>query len=503
MDDFDTLVIGAGINGAVSAAALSARGLRVLLVDRGDFASFTSQTSSNMVWGGIKYLQDYEFGLVFKLCRSRARLMRYYPTQIRSIGFLASLGPNAPFSRPMGILGAYLYWVIGLFTTPKPRLFSRSGALHEEPALNPKGLRGSLEYFDGLLIDNDARFVYGFVRRAAQLGAEVRNYTEVMAAELGSKRWKVTLRDVATGALREVSARSVVNATGPFANEVQQLLGVESPTRVALSKGIHLTVRRIVSDKRILAFWDEQGRLFYVIPLLDRSIIGTTDTRVDSPFTSTNDEDRDFVLRQINAQLNLAEPLTKADIVAERSGVRPLVVQGGADAVAADWHHLTRKHVIEANVQRRVVTVFGGKLTDCLNVGHEVVAGVAKLKVRGFRRRRWFGEDNFAGLDALRQVLDVKVGDPAVSERLASGLWRRHGNLALPIAAGATPAELAEVFDGIGVCAAELKLIAQTEHVTSAEDLLRRRLPLALARSANEIAGNSALQGLLAELRLN
>ena len=231
VDDFDVVVIGAGINGSVSAAALSARGLRVLVVDRGDFASFTSQTSSNMVWGGIKYLQDYEFGLVFKLCRSRARLMRNYPTQIRSIGFLASLGPNAPFNRPMGILGAYLYWVIGIFTTPKPKLFNKRAALKEEPQLNPTGLRGSLEYFDGLLVDNDSRFVYGFIRRATQLGAEALNYHEVTKAEFSKKQWQVTLRDLNGEDSRMVTTRAIVNATGPFANQVQGLLGQESNTK--------------------------------------------------------------------------------------------------------------------------------------------------------------------------------------------------------------------------------------------------------------------------------
>ena len=94
-EQFDVAIIGAGINGAVAAAALSAAGLKVLLVDKGDFAGFTSQESSNLVWGGIKYLQSYEFWLVFKLCLARNRMMRAYPNRIKQIGFLASLGPTA------------------------------------------------------------------------------------------------------------------------------------------------------------------------------------------------------------------------------------------------------------------------------------------------------------------------------------------------------------------------------------------------------------------------
>ena len=115
---FDVAIIGGGINGAVTAASLSAAGLRVLLVDKGDFAGFTSQESSNMVWGGIKYLQSLEFELVYKLCVSRARLMKNYPTRIRSIGFFAAIGPNSPADEALTFLGALAYWFIGKFTTP-------------------------------------------------------------------------------------------------------------------------------------------------------------------------------------------------------------------------------------------------------------------------------------------------------------------------------------------------------------------------------------------------
>ncbi|MGA1532249.1 MAG: FAD-dependent oxidoreductase, partial [Aquiluna sp.] len=120
IEQFDVAIIGAGINGAVAAAALSAAGQKVLLVDKGDFAGFTSQESSNLVWGGIKYLQTYEFWLVFKLCLARNKLMRAYPNQIKEIGFLASLGPTAPFGRLLGAFGTLFYWAIGLLGTTPP-----------------------------------------------------------------------------------------------------------------------------------------------------------------------------------------------------------------------------------------------------------------------------------------------------------------------------------------------------------------------------------------------
>ena len=114
---FDVLVVGSGINGAVSSASLAGRGASVALIDRGDFGSFTSQESSNLVWGGFKYLEHYELPLVFGLCRSRNRLMKAYPDNVKEIGFLAALDRSSPYAPWFAALGAAAYWAIGLFGT--------------------------------------------------------------------------------------------------------------------------------------------------------------------------------------------------------------------------------------------------------------------------------------------------------------------------------------------------------------------------------------------------
>ena len=120
---FDVLVVGAGINGAVSAASLAGRGASVALIDRGDFGSFTSQESSNLVWGGFKYLENYELPLVFGLCRSRNRLMKAYPDNIKEIAFLATLDRSSPYRPWFAGLGATAYWMVGLFGTRAAALF--------------------------------------------------------------------------------------------------------------------------------------------------------------------------------------------------------------------------------------------------------------------------------------------------------------------------------------------------------------------------------------------
>ncbi len=488
--DFDVVIVGAGINGAVSTAALSAAGQRVLLIDKSDFASFTSQQSSNLVWGGIKYLQSYEFMLVFKLCLARNRLMRSYPNQIKQIGFLASLGKTAPFGRLLGTFGTLFYWGIGLFGTKAPSSYSAEQAKALEPGLITG--RKAVRYYDAYLPDTDARFVYDFIRHAKRLGAQARNYTELVAAEFAGD-WKLTLRSDAGD--YQVSARHVINAAGPFAEKVSTLLESKTKAGLVFSKGVHLTLnRKITKGNQVLAFWDEQGRLFYVLPMGDRSMIGTTDTRVQDPHTQVDDVDRDFVLRQINNQLEGIE-VRASDIISERSGVRPLVIENAAQANTSDWHQLSRKHIIEVDKSKRVISVLGGKLTDCLNVGQEVVAAITKLGAKTTKPVEWFGEGDQSKFEHFQNMVLAKSKDKVAAIRIAESTWRRQGEQAISILGSAT--ELEELVEGLGITAQEVEFIAKHEDVKNREDLLRRRLPIAMARSESEIAANSKLQALL------
>ncbi|MEM7437616.1 MAG: FAD-dependent oxidoreductase, partial [Myxococcota bacterium] len=213
---FDCLVVGGGINGAVTAASLAGRGASVALVDRGDFANFTSESSSNMVWGGFKYLETYELSLVWKLCRSRNRLFKAYPDNIKQLGFYAALDRKGPYPPWFAALGALAYWIIGLFGTHAPRLLRRKTIEAEEPAIDTESIAGGIEYYDGLLIDNDARFVFSFIRSAIEAGATVANYVELVSAAREGDEWVAQLRDVDSGQEFTTKARTLVNATGPF-----------------------------------------------------------------------------------------------------------------------------------------------------------------------------------------------------------------------------------------------------------------------------------------------
>jgi glycerol-3-phosphate dehydrogenase len=252
---------------------------------------------------------------------------------------------------------------------------------------------------------------------------------------------------------------------------------------------------------KVLAFFDDTGRLFYVIPMGRRSVIGTTDTRVDTPYTEVTDDDIDFLFEQINARMDLDQPLTRADIIAERTGVRPLVVKRSAgDQSDVDWTKLSRKHAIETDMARGVVTVFGGKLTDCINVGEEVADEIERLGVPlEPDLHNWYGEpaaatrDEFyrqarlMQLDAYRTKVDT--------EPLTDRLWRRYGRRAFTMleAIREEPSMADDVMGSADYLRVELHAAARTEMVTRLDDFMRRRSKIELVVRDADIRASEGL----------
>ncbi len=487
---FDVLIVGGGINGAVSAAALAGRGVSVALIDRGDFAGFTSQHSSNLAWGGIKYMESWEYGLVRKLCMSRNHLIRSYPSTIREIRFFTTVQRGFRWHPLMLWLGCWLYWLIGNGFTRVPRLKPRRVIEQDEPVINTDDVIGGFEYSDAYLYDNDARFVFNFIRTALNYGGIAANYIESLGAQRvpagDDFEWHTQARDVISGETFTIRSRVLINAAGAFVDAHNRLTGETTEYRHVLSKGIHLVVDHVTPNRRVLAFFADDGRLFFAIPMGTRTCIGTTDTRVDSPFVQVTDEDRRFVLDNINKRLRLPKPLTMADVVAERCGVRPLAVKGG-NGDDTDFLQLSRKHAIELNRAHRHVSVFGGKLTDCINVGDEISDAVHKLGVRiphpGFR---WYGEPPDAIRDEFRHQAQLMNLDgytaPESSEPLSRRLWRRYGAQAIGLLENIRedPREAAVLIKGTEYIRCELRQAARREMIVKLDDFLRRRSKIAL-----------------------
>jgi glycerol-3-phosphate dehydrogenase len=489
---FDVLVLGGGINGAVSAAALAARGARVALIDRGDFAGFTSQQSSNLAWGGIKYMESFELGLVRKLCKSRNHLVRSYPSTVQEIRFYASHERTFRHGLWKLVLGTWLYWLIGSFFTRRPRLLTRADIAREEPIVDTSRCDGGFEYSDAYLHDNDARFVWNFVRRALDEGCAAANYVASTGARREDGAWVVSAHDVLGGRAITIRARVLVNACGPFVDEHNALTGVETRTHHAFSKGVHLIVDRLTPHRRVLTFFADDGRLFFVIPMGPRTCIGTTDTRIENPRVEITDDDRRFVLSNINKRLRLPRPLTEADVIAERCGVRPLAVTG--KGFETDWLMLSRKHVVEVDDARAHVSIFGGKLTDCLNVGDEICGIARRLGIAlPAPRRRWYGEPDEAARDAFfaeaaAMDLDARTS-PRSSEKLSTRLWRRYGAEApgLLERIRRDPPMGEVLIEGAEYLRCEIELAARREMIARLEDFLRRRSKISLVIRADDL----------------
>ena len=497
-DVFDTFIIGGGINGAVAAAALSAKGASIALIDRADFAQETSSQSSNLVWGGIKYLETREFALVNKLCKSRNELMESFPSTVQEIRFLTTIQKGFRFPPMFVYAGSVLYWLFGRFKTRAPKYLSAKAIKKRAGAVNIENSIGGFEYSDCFLYDNDSRFVFNFVRSAQKNGATTLNYLEALDSNYNGKIWTTNVKNQLTGETFAVKSKALVNACGPWADQQNRVDNINTQHHHLFSKGVHLTVPKLSDNERVLAFFASDGRLFFVIPMGPVTCVGTTDTQVENPESLVSDDDREFILSNINALLDLDKPLSKEDIIAERCGVRPLAAKPSDEK--ADWVALSRKHAIDIDVDRKHLSIFGGKTTDCINVGEEVSAVIADFGIELIdTQSKWFGEpDKKQRKQFLDKAKTIKLDalTPLSSpEPLSRRLWRRYGWDAMPmldaIQHDASQAEL--VIEDAEYIRCELNYTAQHEMICELDDFLRRRSKIAMVVHADKIKKSQGL----------
>ncbi len=497
--EFDVLITGGGINGAVAAASLAARGVRVALIDKGDFAGGVSSNSSNLAWGGIKYLESHEYLLVNKLCKSRNRLMRAYPSTVKEIRFFTTIQRGFRFWPFFVFLGSVVYWVMGRFVTRAPRYVSARAIEAAEPVINTTHAAGGLEYSDCYLYDNDARFVFNFIRKSLNYGCIAANYVESLGARQEQGVWLTDARDMESGQALTIRSKAIINACGPYVDAQNKMVDEQTEYHHLFSKGVHLIVDQLTDNQRVLTFFASDGRLFFLIPMGPKTCIGTTDTQVAEPEVGVTDEDRDFVLANVNGLLDLNPPLTRADIIAERVGVRPLAIKG--EGGEADWVQLSRKHVIEVNESSRHMSILGGKLTDCLNVGDEVADWVQRLGIDVPQPDNlWYGEpgaelrDEFMLQAHLMELDDLT--DPSSSEPLSERFWRRYGESAFGLLERIREDEscVELLIENAEYTRCEIELAARREMIVKLEDFMRRRSKIEQVVRREEIASAPGLQ---------
>ena len=363
------------------------RGLKTMLVEQNDLGSGTSSRSSRLIHGGLRYLEQGEFGLVLEANRERRILQRIAPHLVWPLRFVFPVHRGDRISRWQLAAGMMLYDVLALFRNVRPhRLLGKRRMLEAEPMLRDRGLLGGARYFDAQC--DDARLVVATARSAVHHGAQVANYMVVRGLERTAGRIVgAQLEDRLTGERGVVRASVVVNATGPWADRVRRLEDPGAAPLLQPTKGVHVVVDRArLEHREAIAFTSPiDGRVMFVLPWGDLSYIGTTDTDTSEPpeELSVTADDMVYLLRSANARFPSAR-LSLEDVRGSWAGLRPLL----ADAGARSTSNRSREHALVQG-SGGMLTVVGGKLTTYRSMSAEVVdQAMRELRHRDGRQRQ-------------------------------------------------------------------------------------------------------------------
>lgn len=482
---WDLVVVGAGIAGAGVARDAALRGLRVLVLEARDLAFGTSSRSSRLIHGGVRYLEQGELGLVYEALRERRLLYKLAGHLVQPARFLfpAYRGDRLPLWKLR--IGLSLYDALSLYRSRGHRVLRPAAARALEPLLREDGLRGAVTYEDA--VTDDARLTLATLQDARRRGAQVLTYAPVAAIRRDGEAHVVVLDDGV-----QVRAAAVVVAAGPWTSE--RLLGVAGAELLSLSRGIHLVLRAsdVPVRQPLVVQAKKERRILFVVPWGPRTYLGTTDTAYDGDPAASGitPADTDDLFALIGKVLPGAV-LGRDRIVSAWSGVRPLVRDEHA-APGGETVELSRSHRI-VETDDGVIAVVGGKLTTYRAMAEETVDRV----VRQLRRRGQLPaaigrcQTHRHPLIAGAPLAGPELLDPQLCE-----LAQRHGPTAreLRAAIAADPALGERLVDDLPYLWAEVEHAIRHEGVVHLDDLLRRRIPLALtdehlgARVARRVA---------------
>ena len=478
-DAFDLLVIGGGITGCGIARDAALRGLRVALVEKDDFASGTSSRSSRLVHGGLRYLEHGHLHLVFEASGERRRLLRLAPHLVRPLEFLWPVYAGARVPQWKLSAGLTLYDALALFrNVGSHRRLSMRQIAAREPELRREGLVGGARYFDAAT--DDARLTLANAIGAREAGAVVVNHarvTELLTG--GDARRGARIHDILSDAPIDVRAQVVVNATGPWSNELQSLGDTATNrTKVRGSKGVHIAVaqERIGNHGALTLLSPNDGRVMFILPSGRLTIVGTTDTFTDAHPDEVRASERDvnYLLDAANAFFPGAG-LVRGDVVSAWAGIRPLVASGAENSSPTN---ASREHAISDGANG-VVSITGGKLTTYRIMAAEVVDVVAeRLGQRGARqptRDAPLPGGDLAFIDQAIAAAERATADSELANHLVHSYGSRWSTVADEIATGTGGERLA----GLPYTIGEMRYCVRHEMAFTVADLLLRRTHLA------------------------
>ena len=502
---FDVLVIGGGITGAGAALDAASRGLRVALVEARDLASGTSSRSSKLIHGGLRYLEQFDFKLVYEALRERDLLVsRLAPHLVRPVSFLYPLYKKV-VERPYVGAGLVLYDSMEGTRRPVPRHrhLSARGALKRAPGLSPDRLAGAMVYYDAQV--DDARYALMVARTAAAHRAVVATRASAVGLLRSAGGGPVTgarVRDEETGRVFDVSAEAVVVCAGVWTDLVHQLAGVRAGYRVRMSKGVHVVVPRSAVDADTGMIVRTEKSVLFFIPWADCWIVGTTDTDYagDRAEPVATEADIEYILAAANRVL--AKPLTRTDVTAVYAGLRPLAEPQVGDG-SKPTTKLSREHVVDVPVPG-LASVAGGKFTTYRLMARDVVDAA----VAGFGREvpasvtdqvPLLGAD---GLVAVQPAAGRLAEDYGVSREAVEHLLGRYGTLATEVldlirADSALARPLAE---GHPYLRAEVAYAVTHEDALHVEDVLVRRTRLVMESADSGVSVAATVSAIMGRL---
>ncbi len=482
--EVDLLVVGGGINGAGIARDVAGRGLRVLLCETSDLAGATSSASSKLIHGGLRYLEYGEFRLVREALREREVLLANARHIIRPLRFVL---PHDARLRPRWMIraGLFLYDHIG-GRRELPGTETVDCARHPYGEPLRAGLRTAFVYSDCWV--DDARLVVLNARDAAKRGATILTRTEFLGARRAEGRWRARLR-AADGRAHEVAARILVNAAGPWVNEVLHRCGTSrTKAELRLVKGSHIVVPRLYEGRQAYLLQNDDRRVVFVLPFEEAfTLIGTTDIPYagDPSHVAIDADEAEYLCRAVSSWF--ARPVTPSQVVWSYAGVRPLYDDHAKNAAA-----VTRDYVLDLETKGApVLSVFGGKITTYRRLAEHALERLGRYLA--FAGSPWTAGAPLPGGD-LPQGGAAALATALLDERpwlgaaTAARLARSYGSEARRLLDGAwRPADLGQAF-GAGLSAREVDWLRSEEWAASAEDILWRRSKLGLHLAPDAIA---------------
>ncbi len=489
---FDLAIVGGGINGAGVARDAASRGLKVALVEMQDYAEGTSSRSSKLIHGGIRYLENFEFDLVFEALSEREKLFHIAPTLVHPLRFVMPIFKSSRVGMFKMGLGMWFYDVLSLFRAPEMHeRLSPSQTLSRLPMLQSQGLCGSYVYSDAYM--DDDRLVIETLRSANQLGAVCVNHVKASGAIFDSKGEVrgLNCKEALTGESFKLSAKHIVSTVGPWTDELGHSFFEDWSDLMRPSKGVHLTFQKERVPLTQAIVMGAEKRIVFGIPRDDMVIIGTTDTDYteDLEEVHTTSEDVEYLLGVANEYFPGAN-LTKKDIVASYAGVRPLVHDGSRSEGKT-----SREHIILSD-SRNVTFVAGGKYTTYRLMSEQTVnaaldqftpedlalVGPSKTKVP---LNKFISEESVRAAEA--KVNDW-ASDFALSESLVRRLVTRHGAEAYEILLNYSARINDLRTDGERLWALEAHHALNNSMCLNLIDFYLRRTPLMLALKSHGLA---------------